>query len=146
MTKVVSPPFLRAARDVVGAEAWQAVAGGAPGPLQAVLPHWDSNSGLSLLRHVTIDVASLIDQCGLDGSATVRACVVWRSSGTALRGAGSNAALSAPERRQEAILKADIPGHLLGEDVHIYTQVVLASAAATQNPLAARLPGSVLWE
>jgi len=123
MTRVVSPPFLRAARDVVAAEPWQAAAGGTPGPLQAVLPHWDSNAGLSLLRHVTVDVPALTNQCGLDSSATVRVCVVWRSSGTALRGAGSGADLLLSEHRQEVILKADIPGHLLGGDIHIYTQL-----------------------
>lgn len=144
--RVVAPPFLRAPLDSVTTDAWQTVTGGIPGPLAAVLPHWDSNSGLSLLRNLSVDVARIRKQCALAAQDDLRAVVVWRSSGTALRGVGSFIDITSGVDKEEVLLKAEVPGHLLGGDVQLHTQIVLARPEGARKPLAARVPGSVLWD
>jgi hypothetical protein len=146
MTGVVSRPYLRAPQEAVSAEPWQTVADGAPDVLPAVLPHWDSNSKLSLLRRMSVDMDSLARHCGLDGSDKVRACVVWRSTGTGLRGHGTFVELALNRQRQDAVLQADIPGQLLAGDLHVQALIVLSETRAGGRPLTARLAGSVLWD
>src|SRR5207237_7169835 len=119
---------------------------GTPGPLPAMLPHWDSNSNLSLLRRMSVDVKLLFNRCRLDRSDKVRACAVWRSSGTALRGSGTVVELIFSEQQQEVILQADIPGHLLAGNLQVHALIVLSEARSRRPPLAARLTGSVLWD
>jgi hypothetical protein len=114
--------------------------------LPVVLPHWDVNSNLSLLRRISIDVRLLAARCGLNRSDKVRACAVWRSSGTALRGAGSFSELALSEQRQVAILRAEIPGYLLAGDLQVHTLIVLGEARSGGRPLAARRAGSILWD
>jgi hypothetical protein len=146
MTGIISPPYLRAPKDAVSAEPWQTVADGAPAPLPSVLPHWDSNAKLSLLRRVSVDMHSLATHCRLDRSDKIRACAVWRSTGTALRGRGASVELAVHQHRQDAVLQAEITGHLLAGDLHLHSVIVLSETRARSRPLSARLAGSVLWD
>lgn len=145
MTRVVQVPFRRAKAERVQPDAWQSHVGAA-GPLGRELPHWDYNVDLRLVRSLIVREAQLRQDCRLSPADSVCAVVVWRSTGSTVRGRGAVVPLGNSETPREFSLSADISGQLLATDVVISTQIVLVAASALSDTLAAKYPGSILWE
>jgi hypothetical protein len=146
MTRIVSVPFRRVQKQRVLCDSWQSHVGGSAGPLGPELPHWDYNVDLRLVRSMIVHEAELRADCRLQPSDAVRAVVVWRSTGSTVRGRGVAIELGNSPQPREFTMSADIPGSLVAGDVQIATQIVLARAGEGRDVLAARYPGSVLWE
>lgn len=146
MTRVIGVPFRRIPTDAVVCDAWQSHVGGDAGPLGAELPHWDYNVDLRVVRSIIIHEADVRVHCRLDDQAALAAVVVWRSTGSTVRGRGSVVPLGSSSGPREFTVSADIPGSLLAVDVRISTQIVLACRGTSKDILAAKYPGSVLWD
>jgi len=146
MTRVVGLPFRRIPQDRVMCEPWQSHVGGDAGPLTTELLHWDYNVEMRVVRSIVVDESELRACCRLNAKAKLAAVVVWRSTGTTLRGRGSVVSLGAVSGPREFSVAANIPGSLLAGDVRISTQIVLVARREVDGALAAAYAGSVLWE
>lgn len=144
MTRIISVPFRRPGSDCLLTEPWQLSVGSKSDELPAFIPHWDANVNISLARSVVVDVDDARRACGLGEGDPLRVLAVWRSSGTALRGAGTIVDLPRGGL-QVAVLQLDVNGVDLAGEVEVGTQLVLARES-TAPPPAPRIPGSVLWE
>jgi hypothetical protein len=146
MSRVFSVPFRRVNAQHIACAPWQSHVGGSAGPLAAELPHWDYNVDLRIVRSVVVHEAQLRADCRLRAEDDVRAVVVWRSTGSNVRGRGSVVPLGSSADAREFTLSADVPGRLVAADVQISTQIVLGRKPENADLLAAKYPGSVLWE
>jgi hypothetical protein len=95
---------------------------------------------------MTVVESEIRADCRLGADDPVEAVVVWRSSGSTIRGRGTVVALGSATESREFTLSADLPGRLLAGDVRISTQIVLAGEGRSSDVLAPRFAGSVLWE
>jgi hypothetical protein len=145
-TSLSSLPFRQADPNRVHCEPWQVHAGAVMGPLPSVLPHWDYGVDLSLVRNVSVAGAALRSDCRLPPEAQLHAVAVWRSTGSTVRGRGPSVPIAGAAESMEFALSAEVPGKLLAEDVVISTQIVLVQAFKASDVLAARYPGSILWQ
>lgn len=145
-TRAVGVPFRRLGAHRLVAEPWQSQIGGTAGPLAHELPHWDYNVDLRLVRSLVVGEADIRRDCCLVQDDPLIVAVVWKSSGNNVRGCSCSVPLGALEEPRELTLSAEIPGQMLSGDILISTQVVLAGAGTSRDVLAARFPGSVLWD
>lgn len=146
MTQVITLPFRRALQERLVCAPWQSESEGISGPLGHELPHWDYNVDLRIVRTVTLYEREIRLDCGLSDKDRLLLAVLWRSSGTNLRGFASRIPLGCSKEPRELTLSATIPGHLMSGELHIATQVVLAAGISGRQPLVPRHAGTVLWE
>jgi hypothetical protein len=114
-----------------------------PQVLRADLPHWDYSTSVTLQRELVVDAAGVRRDCQIGAEDRIAAVVVWRATGTTLRGLAS-AALVEGDR---AALRCDLKlsGRDLGGTLRVETQLVLGGQGTGTSPLAAGRIGSILW-
>jgi hypothetical protein len=146
--RIVAPPFRRTSLDRVHAEPWiLAVADGALEPLPNVLIHWDYNLDLRLSRALLVDLPGIREDCGLSADDAVSVAVVWRSTGTMVRGCSTIHHLSPGSTTAELVeLEAVVPGSQIGGTVVVGTQIVLRGPRPNAPLLTAAQAGSILWQ
>src|ERR1700722_8184905 len=74
MTRTIWP-YIRP-RSGIETGAWQIRVPDGVEPLPAELPHWDYNTDLHLTRSVTLDVDTILPQCGLADDARLGVAAV----------------------------------------------------------------------
>ena len=142
----VGLPYRRVAAHHVFHEQWQSQIGGATGPLAAELPHWDYNVNLRLVRSLTVLESDIRADCRLTAKDPIAVAVVWRSNGNNVRGCSCVIPLENSAEPREVTLNVEIPGQMLASTVQISTQILLSGEGRSRDALAARFPGTVLWD
>lgn len=143
MTRVESTPFLRIDPARVRAERWVDSRTGAQLPA-AGLDGWDPSVELQLEREMAIDAAAARRDAGLAASDRLTCAATWYCPITTMRGAGSRVEVVGDQATLR--LSLTVPGFELAGRVILRTGVVLVAREAGDEPLAALIPGSVLWQ
>lgn len=145
MPSVETRPYLSCAQEVVGFEPWIQERSGLPEILPPQLTDWDPVQDLALKRTLTIDLPRLRAECGLGRDAELALVVSWRSPGSGQRGRACERKLEGDEEIA-CTLEATVPGPELAGSVRLITRIVLRRNGSADDSLAARRPGSILWE
>jgi len=146
MPSVDTRPFLSCSQDIVRFEPWIQERSGLPEILPPQLVDWDPVQNLGLKRTLRVDLPRLRSECGLGRDAEVCLVASWRSPGSGQRGVAYQRTLDASDVEIACSIEATIPGPELAGSVRLITRIVLQRNGAADDPLAARRPGSVLWE
>lgn len=110
-----------------------------------MLPHWDYHTDLLLSRSVTIDLAAVRSDCGLDDTALFRVVALWTSPGTALRAPFAFIDCPPDGSERTVLLEGTIRGLELSVAARIETQLILPQSQGSAAPLAPKRAGSILW-
>ncbi len=145
MPAVRAPAFLTAPPDAVAAEPWMVLRGADEVVLDDALPSFDPADTLNLRRRISFDPAAVASECGLEGPHQLGAAALWMSRLTGLRGA-TQVPIAGGERPTAVDLQLALAGGDLGGVLVLRTVVVLTDSGEGTSKLAARVPGSVLWE
>ena len=143
MTRVRSVPFLRIDQSRVVAGPWTDMASGAVLPSHG-LDGWDPTTDLRFERDLTIDIDGARADAGLTDGEALACAVTWYCPTTTVRGAGTRVQLR--DGSTNIRLAVEPSGRELAGRVEVRTLVVLAERGLGRAPLAARIPGSVLWD
>lgn len=146
MPKIDALPYLVADTNDVVAEEWLLGEEGHERPIPGILREWDSLTNLSVSRHVRIDVHGLLARCGLPAAAEIMLVISWLSPGTTLKERGASALLTTASGTMATTLRMSIPAPKLAGGLLLLTRLVLKRPGKNASPLAARMPGSILWE
>jgi hypothetical protein len=134
-------------RKSVQASSWIASDGGLDleGGAQAV---WDPSVDIDVSRSVTIDMDAFVTETGLYEGTTVRLCAGWFCDRTRTREVidHRNVEVRRTGSLHELFVRVEAPGSSLAHAVSLETRVILVARAEGSSPIAARIPGSVLWE
>lgn len=145
MSRVIAYPYRRPLEGRISTTPWQLISGASEALLGEGLPHWDYNTPVHVTRTINLDIEGVRADCMLSKSDRLRIAVVWVSSGTNLRGAGSSLDLSNKDKNQSVQLQLKVAGQFLAHNIRIRTQLILADYGNAESRLAAKIPGSVLW-
>jgi len=119
---------------------------GLPEPLPSQLREWDPGQAVILKRLMHIDVALVCKGAGLSPDAEVALSVSWRSPGSGQRGCAVRRKLERDGGPVAIGLEPRFQGYELAGSLRIFTRIVLARLGSSDEPLAARRIGSILWE
>lgn len=111
----------------------------------AFLAEWDPAQSIYAKIEIVTSLQTLLDDCGLAPDSRLRAVSGWRSSGTMLRSAGQVADLIESNSEKPIVLAVEVSGTNVSYDVTFFAAIILISAGDKSDPLAPKLPGSVLW-
>lgn len=109
---------------------------------------WDYGMPMQLHRRVIVHPSRVRDATGLSPSSIMRLVVTWstrRGYHTGGRGFSKETSLNSDEVL-EFLPTVDVPSAQLAGDLRMTTCLVLARAGTDSQPLAARQPGSILWQ
>lgn len=137
------PPYLLPGDDHVTPDDWTLADGTALGER---LDHWDPHTDLEMAREVTIDLGALRAECGLGHGAALALVAGWRSDRTRLRAHGDPVELGVLGELVRAPVTLSIAGDSAGGRLDLWTGLVLRAPDRSSSPLAARRPGSILWQ
>jgi len=101
---------------------------------------WDYNASVGMRLALTVDLAGLLDDCGLGPESEVVAQMTWSSSTTPVRGCGAVVRLADGIN----MVAMDAPGDRLGGSLTIETRISVRRPRATADFAAVR-SGSALW-
>lgn len=146
MPSVETRPYLSCPPEAVKPEPWMHERGGLPELLPEHLVDWDPAQNLTIRRTIVVHMDGLKSACGLGEDAEVALVVSWRSPGSGQRGIAQRRVLERKGAELACSLEAMLPGPELAGTVRIITRVVLVRPGRSDGPLAARRPGSILWE
>lgn len=109
---------------------------------------WDPSVDIDVSRSVTIDMAAFVTETGLREGSTVRVCAGWFCDRTRTREIIDQRSLEVRRNGSlhELLVRVEAPGSSLAHAVALETRVILVARAEGSSPIAARIPGSVLWE
>lgn len=134
-------PFVVPSAGTVTASRWQRLSDGVPEPLPDHLPDWDQNTRLSLRSTIEVDLAAVVAETGLPLSMLVWA-VGWQVRESGLVGRPR----LYPAGEASFDMELEIPPDETGNTLILTRRLVLGrSTGASDQPLLARLAGSVLW-
>ncbi|NJD28909.1 MAG: hypothetical protein FIA92_11505 [Chloroflexi bacterium] len=142
MTRVETAPYLRIDPARVEAGPWLDSATALPIPAFGI-EGWDPTVDLEVERLISIDLEGARNDAGLDARDELVVAATWHCPATTMRGAGSRLRLAG--REMEDRVRLYIPGRELAGRVVLRTVVTLAAKVQDNQPLAAMIPGSVLW-
>lgn len=143
MTTVRSAPFLRILPSRVVPGPWTDAASGAALASRG-LDGWDPTTDIRLERELTIDLDRARVDAGLTDGEHITCAATWYCPTTTLRGVGTRVELG--DGSAQIRLAVALPGSELGGRVELRTIVALADGGLGRRPLAAQIPGSVIWE
>ncbi|MCZ7375235.1 hypothetical protein [Micromonospora sp. WMMC250] len=107
------------------------------------VPDWDYFTDLTATWPLHVDLPGLLQDCGLSSDAAVTCLVTWHSSSTNRRGNSLPAELADGGNELTVV----IPGTEIGGNLTVTARMVLAVPdPAPVSPLAASLPGAILWQ
>lgn len=124
---------------------WEIIEGAEVMPLPEELPDWDPMTTIHLRRRVTVDLAGVQADCGLDAVDRVRLVGSWRSAGSTLRGLGTTHDHALADGRAEVVLEMTIPGTEVARDVTVRATLLLLESRTAGSMVTPRIPGSLLW-
>lgn len=109
---------------------------------------WDPSVDIDVSRSVTIDMDAFVAETGLQEGSTVRLCAGWFCERTRIREVIDSRTVEVRRTGslQELFIRVEAPGSSLAHAVSFETRVILVARAEGSSPIAARIPGSVLWE
>jgi hypothetical protein len=107
-----------------------------------MLKRWDYQTELRFESTVQVDRRTIVTECGLGHDVRVGLLTTWWASSTNLRRTGNLVELN---ESIDYVLSFDVPAGVTGGSLTLQRQLVIIDAGSTDNPLAARTPGSVLW-
>lgn len=102
---------------------------------------WDYYAPVRVEWALDIDLAGILDDCGLGRDAHVEAMISWHATWTNLRGGGPVTTVV----NGENLLRLEVPGHLLGGTLNLTASVTLGHPGSRPDDLAPKRPGSILW-
>jgi hypothetical protein len=146
MPAIDTRPFLNPPAEVATAEPWMLDLSGVPELLPQELKEWDPGQDIVLKRLINVDVARLCKGAGLSSDADVSLSVSWRSPGSGQRGCAVRRKLERNGGIVAIGLDARFPGYELAGSLRIFTRIVVSRLGSSDDPLAARRVGSILWE
>ena len=142
MSRIVSPPFLRPAPDVVTPDSWEIHRDGNWQVLGEAVPDWDYTSTIILRRCLRVDQKAVFRECHLADGAVCGLSVMWHATGTNRRGAFT----TVPIEADEITVGGELSGNELGDQLRLYTRLILIAADMNGDPLAPWRIGSILWQ
>ena len=143
MMRIESAPFLRIGSGKVVPGPWMNLRTGLVIPADG-LDGWDPSVDLELERQVSIDLDGARAGAGLTDADRLTCAATWHCPVTTLRGAGSR--VDVVDSKTTLRVRLTIPGSELAGRVSLRTLVTLGQGGGGNRPLAAIIPGSVLWE
>lgn len=145
MKSVTATPFRTANPDRVKCDHWLRSQDPDPTELEEAIRGLDYTSVLNVQRRIVIDVAGLRDDCGLPPDAPLSLSVSWTSGGTHLRRSLYRTLLPTTQEPAQVVVAGSIPAEAASGRLSLETKISLAGIVHSAHPLAATLPGSVLW-
>ena len=140
MTRVVVLPHLQTAAIDPGD--WLVTLRGDTMPVPPVLKGWDYSTPLRFECQVKVDLPSVLEECGLEEDAKIRALATYWASSTNRRGLGAAVVL---DLSGDVSMSFDIDPSLVGGKLTLHRQLVLAQPSKAKRPFAATAVGAVLW-
>lgn len=145
MKSVTAIPYCTATPSRVKCDHWLRLEDGEPAELEESIGGFDYTSTLAVQRRIEIDLAGLRSDCRLPEETPLALSVSWTSGGTHLRRPLCRTSLPTREQSTQIVVSGAIPADSASGRVTLDTKIVLASGVHPEVPLAAVLPGSVLW-
>lgn len=145
MTRVQMFPYLRPVSTRFVATPWKDLSTTTSRPDQEPLSHRDPVLPFLATRTVILDQQGIRQDCMLGNEDRLRLAVIWHSTGTGLRGAGSRIDLEPDETGPQVDLQLQIDGAQISDTIRIETDLVLASTGTGNHRLAPHRAGSLLW-
>lgn len=145
MKVAVAPPFRTADPGRVKCGPWMGPLEPEPVPLAEAITGLDYTSVLSIQRAVEIDIAGLLADCYLPSDAQLTLSASWMAGGTHLKRSLASIKLPVANAPVTLILGGNVPADAASGLLTLETKIALSVLMQNGNPLAARLPGSVVW-
>ncbi|WP_425842689.1 hypothetical protein [Agrococcus sp. TSP3-2-1] len=123
---------------------WTYAAGGAPaGALPERDPDWTPAEGVEISIELLLDLDAARERLGLHATATLSAAILWASDATRRHGASEAVRVVTGL----TIVRASIPGHLLGGTLELRAVITVSSPGIRSNDgFAPRAPQAIVWE
>ena len=144
MKSITFPPFLRPSANRVLADPWYLLKSSGPIELPEMLLEWDYNDVIELTRQISIDVASIRQDCSFGDSTALYLTVVYYSTGVRDRVCALRQPLSLTS--DELSIDVSIPGEDLAGHLQIISQIVTGQRGSDDGPMAPTYSGSILWQ
>jgi len=141
MRSPVSLGFLTPDPSRISAGRWIVGQGDDPLTDPAALPDWDYFTDVTVERELDIDLNGLRSDCQLADDSELVAVIMWHSTWTNLRGAGSSTRL----RQGTNLLSVSLPGTSLGGHLNLEARVLLGQTPTPPRRPSPHRPGSTLW-
>jgi hypothetical protein len=145
MSLIKRLPYLCPSSENISIEDWQISKNGSIQPLEITMPSWDPAVSIKTFTRISINTEKVFLECGLKHDAKLLLAAVWSSAGTVLRGVGERIILTSKSETQKLTIAVDIEGVLLANWVELSINLVLIDVGSTNNPFAAKYPGSILF-
>jgi len=146
MPAIRTSAFFTAPLDAVLMDPWVVLRGEDEERLGDDLPAFDPGGRLELRRRLVFDPDAVMAACDLGSGGRIAAVALWSSRLTGLKGASQPATPQAGSGTRDVELRLSLAGGDLGGALVLRTVLLLDLAPAESRPLAAHLPGSILWE
>jgi hypothetical protein len=141
MKAIFAVPFRRAAVARVQGRQW-VLLGDIPAQLPDALADWDYNTELAIARAVSVDVAGIRDDVGLQPDDRIALVAMWSSPGSFQRGLICR-------RELGSAAEYELAGQLSGRDasgsIRLETCVILVNDCTPRSVLSPAQAGSILW-
>jgi len=145
MSRLQKLPYLLPAPEHVNLGEWLLTINGITQSAGELLPEWDAAVPICASITAEVDVKEILTECHLSSNAALRLAAVWRSPGTGLRGCGSTIDLKEESLNHSYALNLEVDGTMLAGSIVLGVVMTLIEAGSTNDLLAPKLPGSLLW-
>ena len=147
MTVVTLPAFLTAPVDAVSVGPWLVrQSDGAEAEVGEFFRGWDAATAIRLRRGIAVNEGAVRAACRLRNDDRLALTCRWTASATALKGSSQPVALAGSDDEHSYALALEVPGAWLGGTLSLRAALILVHATQPRDLLAARLPGSTLWQ
>jgi hypothetical protein len=145
MSVIQTFPYLRPKQDRFRVKDWQLQKKENLEPLVDVLEDWDPGTPLSIQVGIELDIENIRADCQIPPTDKLRLSLLWHSTGTGLRGKGSQIDLDGKYPSRNEILSLDVEGSLLGDRLRLEILLLLPYPGTSLVALSPKLPGSIIW-
>lgn len=115
--------------------------------LPSLVADWDCSTKLSVATRICVDRRRVLENTLLGPEAVVRMTAGWYCERTRSRAVSWRRDLALDEPMTDSLeIELDLPGDRIATSVRLEARMVLVSRRKKGDALAARIPGTVLWE